>query len=109
MTVDGLMSTQTTLTHAGNRLPTAIEWSVVAIIRQKSTPPPAFLFPRISSRIRCCDSSVSGDDVRERAVVANAPAQDIVDAVLDALIHDAGADDLQVDRAGRCSRRGGRC
>src|SRR5438067_1064816 len=46
VTVAGLMSTHATLTHAGSRLPVAIECSIVATIRQKPT-------PRIISRI--CD------------------------------------------------------
>src|SRR3989304_1036476 len=37
ITVEGLMSMQTTLVQAGSRLPTATEWSMVAIIRQKLT------------------------------------------------------------------------
>src|SRR5262245_25634247 len=44
ITVLGLISTQTTLTQAGRRLPTAMEWSVVATIRQKVT-------SRIAARI----------------------------------------------------------
>lgn len=46
MTVDGLMSTHTTLTHAGNRFPTATECSMVDSIRQKVT-------SRMLSRIVC--------------------------------------------------------
>ena len=52
MAVEGLMSTQTTRTQEGSRLPTAIECSVVAIIRQKVT-------PRSFSRISCCATSTS--------------------------------------------------
>src|SRR4029453_5442075 len=39
VTVDGLMSTQTSGTEAGSRLPVAIEWSMAATIRADPTPP----------------------------------------------------------------------
>src|SRR4029453_399037 len=39
VTVDGLMSTQTSGTEAGSRLPVAIEWSMDATIRADPTPP----------------------------------------------------------------------
>jgi hypothetical protein len=34
MAVEGLMSMQMTLIQAGSKLPTATEWSIVAIMRQ---------------------------------------------------------------------------
>src|SRR5206468_10116942 len=52
VTVAGLMSTETTLTQAGSRLPVAIECRAVAIIRAKPT-------PRIARRIVACACRVS--------------------------------------------------
>ena len=91
MTVDGLMSTQTTFTHAGSRLPTAIECSVVAIIRQNVT-------SRIRARICGLGFEHVGDHVGQRAVVADAAGQQEIDVVLHAFVHDAGGEHALVDR-----------
>ena len=73
VTVAGLMSTQTTLTHAGSRLPVAIECSAVAISSAKPT-----------SRIACAHPVLGhervGDHLGQRAVVADRAGQDEVDA-----------------------------
>ena len=82
VTVAGLMSTQATFTHAGSRLPTAIECSVVATIRQKPTP--GIVLPH-----RVLGLQHVGDDLRQRAVVADAAGQDERHVVPDALVHDA--------------------
>ena len=85
MTVEGLMSTQTTLTQAGSRLPTATECSVVAIIRQNVT-------SRIFGPHLALGFEHVGDHVGQRAVVANAAGQQEIDVVLHALVHDAGGE-----------------
>ena len=69
------MSTQTTLTQAGSRLPTAIECSVVAIIRQNvDAADPLAHLPLGLEHV--------GDDLGQRAVVADAAGQQKVDVVL---------------------------
>ena len=94
------MSTQTTLTQAGSRLPTAIECSVVAIIRQKVT-------PRSFSPHQLLGLQHVGDDLGQRAVVADAAGQEEIDAVADALVHDARGEHARCRRPGGCRRRGG--
>ena len=84
VTVAGLMSTQTTLTHAGSRLPVAIECRAVAIIRAKPT-------SRTDSRISAWAWTASVMTSGKRAVVADRAGEDDVDAVLDALVHDPRA------------------
>src|SRR5262245_55239788 len=44
-----------------------------------------------------CDESIS-DHFRQRAVVADRPRKDELDVVLDALVHDARAQDARLDR-----------
>ena len=75
MTVEGLMSMQTTLTQAGSRLPTATEWSMVAIIRQNVT-------PRIAGSHLALGFEHVGDHVGQGAVVADAAGEQKVDVVL---------------------------
>ena len=84
------MSTHTTLTQAGSRLPTAIECSVVAIIRQNVT-------PRIFSRICRWATEHVGDHLGQRAVVANAAGQQEIDVVAHAFVHDAGGQQAGFD------------
>ena len=100
MTVDGLMSTQTTLTQAGSRLPTATECSVVAIIRQNVD------VADLGAHLPLGLEHV-GDHVGQRAVVADAAGQQEIDVVLDALVHDAGREHALLDRLRESSRRGG--
>ena len=90
VTVAGLMSTQATLTQAGSRLPVAIECSIVAIIRQKPT-------PRIVLAHLPLGVEHVGDDLRQRAVVADAAGQHERDVVLDALVHDAALEHALLD------------
>ena len=97
VTVAGLMSTQTTLTHAGSRLPVAIEWSAVAIKQREAhvanrQPHPVLGLERV------------GDHLGQRAVVANRTRQHQVDTVLDAFVHDSRGEHARLDGSGDAPR-----
>ena len=75
VTVAGLMSTQTTLTQAGSRLPVAIECSAVAIRSAKPTPWIACAHPVLGHQ-------GVGDHFGQRSVVADRAGEHQVDARL---------------------------
>ena len=97
VTTPGLMSTQSVFTVAGSRFPTAIECNIVPIIIAIVTPPS--FRPHRSLRLERV-----GDDVGQRAVVADRPAR-TKSTCFHTGIHDAALEQAALDRRAGSRRR----